>query len=50
MNILLPNEIISKIFFNSGVKCHTCHKIFNFNFYKKLDKNYYCCKECFDFV
>ena len=48
--ILLPNEIIELIFILSNIKCHCCNKNYDFNFYKKLNKNYYCSYDCFNFI
>lgn len=46
----LPDDIINLIFDYTGINCHVCQKQFRFNFYKKLNKKYYCSLECFDFI
>ena len=49
-NINLGNDLIEYILKLTSIKCHCCNKILNINFYKKLDKNYYCSKKCFEFI
>ena len=46
----LPVEILNSIFKNTKIRCKCCNKVFNFNFYNKLDKNYYCSKICYNFI
>ena len=48
--IILPNDIIYIINKNTCIKCHTCKKIYNNNFYKKQNKNYFCSKICYNFI
>ena len=44
----LPSEIIDIIINDVKIECWTCKVKYNLNFYKKLDKNYYCSEECFN--
>ena len=49
-NIELPEEIVDLIIQFTKIECWTCKVKYNLNFYKKLDKNYYCCIECFNHI
>ena len=43
----IPDEIISYIFSFLDIKCHTCFRDININFWKKQGNFYYCCKNCY---
>ncbi len=46
--ILLPIEIVNKILYLTGSKCHTCQLPLNHKFLMKIGKRiYFCSKECF---
>ncbi len=49
-NIELPEEIVDLIIQFTKIECWTCKVKYNLNFYKKLDKKYYCCIECFNHI
>lgn len=47
-NILLPIEIVNKILYFTGHKCHTCQRPLNDKFLMKVGKRiYFCSNECF---
>lgn len=46
----LPHDLIVYINNCTNIKCHICKKKFNINFFKKLSKNYYCSKICYEFI
>jgi hypothetical protein len=46
----LPSEIIDIILKLTNIKCHTCNKNLNINFYKKHSNFYYCSKKCYEFI
>ena len=46
----LNNDVILLILKYTNIKCHVCQKYYTIDFYKKLDKNYYCSKCCFDYI
>ena len=45
----LPKEIVSYIFLLANNECHTCLIKCNIP-YKKLDKMYFCCDICYNFI
>lgn len=48
--IVLPDEIIEKIYNYSNIKCHVCLRNLNNYFYKLVNKNYYCSNQCYLFI
>jgi hypothetical protein len=46
----LNDDIILLILEHTNIKCHTCLKHLTIDFYKKLDKNYYCSARCFNHI
>ena len=47
-NIRLPIEIVDKILYLTGHKCHTCQRSLNHKFLLKVGQRvYFCSKECF---
>ncbi len=46
----LNDDIIKLILKYTNIKCHVCQKYYTIDFYKKLDKNYYCSKSCFNHI
>ena len=49
-NIYLPNDIIIYILKLTNIKCHSCHKTLDYNFYTILNKKYYCSITCYNFI
>ena len=43
-------DIIEYILEFTCIYCNTCKKKYNINFYTKLDKFYYCSRECFNHI
>ncbi len=48
----LCDDILKHISNITNIYCHVCYKKFDINksFYKKQNKFYYCCKECYEFI
>ena len=47
---ILNTDILCIIYNEVDIKCHICHVPFTFenNFYKKVDKFYFCSKLCYE--
>lgn len=48
-NIYIPEELIRYILDLTKIRCHICYKKIDINFYKKLNKLYFCSLECYNF-
>ena len=46
----LYDDLILLILKYTNIKCHICQKNYTIDFYKKLDKNYYCSECCFNHI
>ena len=46
----LDKDIIQYILDFTYIYCHTCKKKYNIDFYIKLDRFYYCSKECYEHI
>ena len=46
----LDDDILNIIYKEININCHTCfcQFTFNINFYKKINKNYFCSKLCYE--
>lgn len=48
--IVLPKEIIDLILKKTCISCWVCKRNLKLDFYRKLDKNFYCSIECFNHI
>lgn len=49
---IFNDDVLNIIYDIINIKCHTCHRPFSFenSFYIKVNKLYFCNKECYEFI